>query len=287
MVSSIKNKIFFFGFGYTAKYLYEIMKANGWLGSASIRSRKNKTLREDKIEYFDFFEEQSKIEEQILSSKAVLISIPPSGKCDPVLEKYGEVFKEAGNLGWVGYLSSTSVYGNFNGKWVSEDTNPLPTTTLGQNRLFAERKWEKVADRYNLPIIRFRISGIYGPDRNPLERIKKRTQRIILKENQIFNRVHIDDLCKILYRSINSPRLGRVYNIADNEPSTSEEFISEAARLLSYSEPERVNISDANLSGMALSFYADSKRVSNKKIVKDLGYTFKYPSFKEGLKSLV
>ena len=92
----------------------------------------------------------------------MLISIPPSGKCDPVLEKYG-VFK-AGNLGWVGYLSSTSVYGNFNGKWVSEDTNPLPTTTLGQNRLFAERKWEKVTDRYNLPIIRFRISGIYGPD---------------------------------------------------------------------------------------------------------------------------
>ena len=184
-------------------------------------------------------------------------------------------------------MSATSVYGDYNGAWVNEGSEPMPKTPRGVNRFFVEDEWKKLGISYCLPIIRFRISGIYGPERNPFDRIRSGAQKIIQKPDHFFNRIHVDDLCEILYQSIKKPDPGEVFNVSDYMPSTSEEFINEATKLLNMPKAKKVNIRDADLSDLALSFYADSKKVSNQKIVKTLKYKFKYPSYKEGLKSLI
>ena len=281
-----KSKIIlFFGFGYTAERLYKIMKLDGWEACASSRTPNSK--KTNNIKFFDFASEKRELEEHILSSDVILISIPPQGKSDPVLDNYKDVFKENLAAKWIGYLSATSVYGDYNGAWVNEGSEPMPKTSRGLNRLFVEDQWNKLGISYCLPIIRFRISGIYGPERNPFDRIRSGTQKIIQKPDHFFNRIHVDDLCEILYQSIKKPDPGEVFNVSDYTPSTSEEFINEATKLLDMPKAKKVNIRDADLSELALSFYADSKKVSNQKIVKTLKYKFKYPSYKEGLKSLI
>ena len=285
MDANKSKKILFFGFGYTAKRLYKSMKLDGWEACAS--SRKPNLKKENNIRYFDFSREKRELEEQILSSDAILISIPPKGKSDPVLDNYKDVFKENLAAKWIGYLSATSVYGDYNGAWVNEGSEPMPKTPRGMNRFFVEDEWKKLGISYCLPIIRFRISGIYGPERNPFDRIRSGAQKIIQKPDHFFNRIHVDDLSEILYQSIKRPDPGEVFNVSDYTPSTSEEFINEATNLLNMPNAKKVDIRDADLSDLALSFYADSKKVSNQKIVKALKYKFKYPSYREGLKSLI
>ncbi len=285
MDANKSKKIFFFGSGYTAERLYKIMKLDGWEACAS--SRKPNSKKSDNIKYFDFVSEKRELEKHILSSDAILISIPPQGKSDPVLDKYKDVFKKKLAAKWIGYLSATSVYGDYNGDWVNEASEPMPKTSRGMNRFFVEDQWNRLGISFCLPIIIFRISGIYGPERNPFERIRNGTQKIIQKPDHFFNRIHVDDLCEILYQSIKKPDPGEVFNVSDYMPSTSEEFINEATNLLNMPKAKKVHIRDADLSDLALSFYADSKKVSNQKIVKALNYKFKYPSYREGIKSLI
>lgn len=284
---SEKKTILFFGFGYTAQNLFKLMSAQGWKGYASARNLKSKKIKKDDLKYFDFTEDKYQLEKLISSVDAIMISIPPQGTHDPVLESYRAIFQEKSKLSWVGYLSATSVYGDFNSAWVSEETKPIPKTERGKNRFLVEEKWRELGVLFKIPVIRFRIAGIYGPGRSPFDRIREGKQKLIQKRNQVFNRVHIDDLCEILFKSIGKPKLGDVFNISDNSPSSLEDFINEATNLLGLPNLDKTDIKDAQLSEMALSFFVDSKKVSNERVVKKFGYKFKYPSYREGLNHIL
>ena len=281
-----KKSILFFGYGYTAKKLTLLMENKNWKFYASTRNKTPETL-DGKVQFMNFERDKATLEKLILSCDAILISVPPMGNVDPVLENFGPVFQRCLKAKWIGYLSATSVYGDFKGNWVNEATKPLPTTSRGISRLMIEERWRNLGLSKNLPIFRFRISGIYGPGRSPFLRIMRNEKKVIQKANHVFNRVHIDDLCEILYQTITVPVEGRLFNISDNEPSTSEDFLDKAADLISHPKLKRVPFESAEISDMAASFYAESKKVSNKKIVEQLDYKFKFPTFIEGLENIL
>ena len=287
MINDIRKKsILFFGYGYTAKHLKQLMDKGHWKFYASTR-KKNPQNFDSKVEFLNFEKDKAILERLILSCDAILISAPPMGNVDPVLETFGSVFKKPIKAKWIGYLSATSIYGDFQGNWVTEATRPIPTTTRGINRFIVEEKWRKLGISQNLPVFRFRISGIYGPGRSPFFRIIRNEQKVIQKANQVFNRIHIDDLSEMLYQTISIPVEGRLFNISDNKPSTSEDFLDKAAELISHPKLDRLPFEAADLSDMASSFYAESKKISNKKIVEELDYKFKFPTFVEGLKNIL
>ena len=215
----------------------------------------------------------------------VLISIAPADTGDPVLQELGEeIAKRAENFAWVGYLSTTGVYGDRQGGWVDE-TSPLDgSTKRGQARIKAEAEWQAIA---GLPLHIFRLAGIYGPDRGPFAKVRNGTARQIIKKDQVFSRIHVEDIAQVLEASINNPSPGAVYNVCDNDPQPPEVVLVEAARLLGLPPPERVQFEDAEMSPMARSFYADSKRVSNRRMREELGVKLKYPDFRSGLRGLL
>ena len=187
---------------------------------------------------------------------------------------------------WVGYLSTSGVYGNRGGDWVDEESPLEPTTARGQRRLEAERSWLRLHSDFGLPVHLFRLAGIYGPGRNTLLNLRDGSAKRIIKPGQIFSRIHVDDIAGVLAASMAKPNPGRVYNVCDDEPCPPQEVVEYAANLLGMSVPPEIPFEQAELSPMAKSFYADSKRVSNKRIKNELGYRLFYPNYREGLGAL-
>ena len=218
----------------------------------------------------------------------LLLSIAPDTDGDPVVAAYGDaVAKAAPHLRWVGYLSTTGVYGDHDGGWIDETTPLEPTTRRGKARLVAERQWQAIAEASGLPLHIFRLAGIYGPGRGPFEKVRNGTARRIIKENQYFSRIHVDDIASVLAASVARPDPGAIYNLADDDPSPPEDVLSEAARLLGLPEPPEVRFEEAEMTPMARSFYAESKRVRNDRIKRDLGVTLRYPDYRTGLRALM
>ena len=215
----------------------------------------------------------------------VLVSAGPDADGDPVLrELRDQIAARASRFQWVGYLSTTGVYGDHGGGWVDEETRLTPSTRRGQWRKAAEEAWQAIPD---LPLHIFRLAGIYGPGRGPFSKVRAGTARRIIKQNQIFSRIHVEDIAQILLASIDKPDPGRAYNVCDNEAAPPQDVIAFAAELLGMPLPEAVNIEDAEMSPMARSFYAESKRVSNRRIREELGVELKFPDYRTGLASLL
>lgn len=218
----------------------------------------------------------------------LLLSIAPDTDGDPVVAAYDDaIAKAAPHLRWVGYLSTTGVYGDHDGGWIDEMTPLEPTTRRGKVRLMAERQWQAIAGASGLPLHIFRLAGIYGPGRGPFEKVRNGTARRIIKENQYFSRIHVDDIASVLAASVARPDPGAIYNVADDDPSPPEDVLSEAARLLGLPEPPEVRFEEAEMTPMARSFYAESKRVRNDGIKRDLGVTLRYPDYRTGLRALM
>lgn len=214
----------------------------------------------------------------------LLISVSPSENGDPFLAKYGsKLDKHAPNLEWVGYLSTTGVYGDHAGGWVTEETPLMPSSRRGLMRVEAENQWRGTS----LPLHIFRLAGIYGPHRGPFEKIRNGTARRIIKEGQVFSRTHVDDIAQVLLASINSPNAGAAYNVCDDMPAPTQDVLAYAAELLGMAPPPEVRFEDAELSPMARSFYGESKRVANERIKNDLGVTLLYPDYKSGLQAVL
>ena len=214
----------------------------------------------------------------------LLISVSPSENGDPFLAKYGsKLHKHAPNLEWVGYLSTTGVYGDHAGGWVTEETPLTPSSRRGLMRVEAENQWRG----RGLPLHIFRLAGIYGPHRGPFEKIRNGTARRIIKEGQVFSRTHVDDIAQVLLASINSPNAGAAYNVCDDMPAPPQDVLAYAAELLGMALPPEVRFEDAELSPMARSFYGESKRVANERIKNDLGVTLLYPDYKSGLQAVL
>lgn len=184
---------------------------------------------------------------------------------------------------WVGYLSTTGVYGDHQGGWVDEATPLSPSTTRGQLRVEAEAAWQSLG----LPLHIFRIAGIYGPGRGPFAKVRNGTARRIIKKNQVFSRIHVDDIAQVLAASISKPNPGAIYNLCDDDPAPPEDVIEHAAALLGLPIPPAQDFETAKMTPMARSFYAESKRVRNDRIKEELGVKLLFPDYRSGLKSLL
>lgn len=212
----------------------------------------------------------------------LLVSVAPDAEGDPVLRAMkGDI--AAQSFDWVGYLSTTGVYGDRDGGWVDEGDALRPATERGRRRVAAEAAWAAL----DLPLHIFRLAGIYGPGRGPFAKVRAGTARRIVKAGQVFSRTHVADIAQVLLASIQRPNPGAIYNVCDDDPAPPEAVIAEAARLLGLPLPPEEAFETAQMTPMARSFYAESKRVRNARIKTELGVSLIYPDYRAGLRALL
>lgn len=281
------SKMFIFGFGYTAKFLAKKLAGLDFRITGTSRHQALlQPLTDTSVELIDF--SRTEIEASLCSASHMLVSTPPSIELgDPVLSHFVDVIKKyAPQLEWIGYLSSTGVYGDHQGAWVDESSASISLGHQAALRLDAENAWISLAKNHQLPLHIFRIAGIYGPQRNALTRIAQGKTQTIYKENQYFSRVHVEDIAAVLMASIKKPNPMSIYNVADDEPAPSHLVDEYAAKLLHIPAPEKVPFELATLSPMAKEFYTHNRRVSNAKMKQELLVKLTYPTYREGLKTL-
>lgn len=215
----------------------------------------------------------------------LLISAGPDTEGDPVLRDLQQVIAaNAARYEWVGYLSTTGVYGDHGGEWVDEKTPVSPSTRRGRWRAQAEAQWQAIP---GLPLHIFRLAGIYGPGRGPFAKVRNGTARRIIKTDQVFSRIHVEDIARILLASMDHPNPGAIYNLCDDDPAPPQDVISHAAELLHLPIPPEEAFETADMTPMARSFYAENKRVRNDRIKEELGISLLYPTYREGLAALL
>jgi Nucleoside-diphosphate-sugar epimerases len=272
------------GHGYSARALSALLLARGWRVIGTTRSpEKAEALRAEGVEPLIWAGGPLPLDE----ASHLLTSVAPGAEGDPVLAAQHEEIAAAQHLEWVGYLSTVGVYGDHAGGWVDEATPLTPSTRRGQARVEAEAAWGALAAAHELPLHIFRLAGIYGPGRGPFEKVRQGTARRIVKEGQVFSRIHVEDIAQVLLASIEHPDPGAVYNVCDDDPAPPQDVIGFAAELLGLPLPPEVAFEQADLSPMARSFYAESKRVRNDKIKRDLGVTLHYPDYRSGLRAML
>ena len=234
--------------------------------------------------------EEGALAAAIAEAEAILVSVPPDPSAsggDPVLACFADVLCAAPRLRWLGYLSTIGVYGDHGGAWIDESTRPAPISRRSQARLAVEEAWLRLHRDRGLPVHVFRIAGIYGPGRSAFDKLADGRAQRIVKPGQIFNRIHVDDIARILAASLARPRPGAIYNVADDEPGPPQDVLVEAARLAGMVPPPEIAFEEAGLSPMAASFWGESKRVSNRLIHDELGVDLAYPSYREGLRGIL
>ena len=272
-----------FGHGYSAAALARRLLEKGWRVIGTSRSQdRARQIAATGVEAVIWPGDD--IGEALAAASHLLISAGPDQAGDPVLHRLADhIAQRAASLDWAGYLSTTAVYGDRGGDWVDESSPCQPATRRGQWRLAAEEAWAAVP---GLPLHIFRLAGIYGPGRGPFAKVASGQARRIIKPGQVFSRIHVEDIATILEASIGQPNPGAIYNVCDDEAAPPEDVIAHAARLLDLPVPPAVPFEEAEMSPMARSFYAESKRVSNRRIREELGVELAYPTYREGLAAL-
>ncbi|RMD88488.1 MAG: SDR family oxidoreductase [Alphaproteobacteria bacterium] len=281
------GRMLIFGAGYTGRVFGARLAAEGWQVAGTTRETERlEALAKAGITPLLWPGED--LAPAIAAADHMLISAAPDPeRGDPVLRDWrDEIAAAAPRLKWVGYLSTTAVYGDHAGGWVDEDTPPSPATPRGHARVAAEAAWQALAEETALPLHIFRLAGIYGPGRGPFAKLRAGTARRIVKPGQVFSRIHVEDIANVLVASLARPRPGAIYNVCDDDPAPPEEVIAHAARTMGLPVPPAEAFETAQMSPMARSFYAESKRVRNDRIKRELGVKLKYPTYKAGLAAL-
>lgn len=269
------------GFGYVAKATTPHLQAAGFQLVGTSRSiEKSKEMRALGVEPL-IRPATGDLQKAMALASHILVSVPPGEAGDPVLGALGGDVDLSG-LDWLGYLSTTGVYGNPEGGWVTEATPPDPTEARSKRRLEAEQAWQALTDRTRI----FRLSGIYGPGRSALDRVQAGTARRIVKPGQVFSRIHVDDIAAALMASIDRPDVVGPFNLADDAPAAQSDVTAFAAGLLGVEPPPLEDFMTAEMSPMMRSFFSSSRRVSSSASREALGWTLEYPSYREGLQAI-
>ncbi|EYD73283.1 SDR family oxidoreductase [Limimaricola hongkongensis] len=272
-----------FGHGYSARALARLLP-DDWRVIGTTRSDdKAEALRATGVEPAIW--PGSDLTPALDAATHLLISAAPDADGDPVLRDWqGAIAARANRLAWVGYLSTTGVYGDRDGGWVDEDSELRPATKRGKARVEAEAAWRAVP---GLPLHIFRLAGIYGPGRGPFAKVRAGTARRIVKPGQVFSRIHVDDIAQVLKASIDRPNPGAIYNLCDDDPAPPQDVIAHAAELLGLPVPPELDFEKAEMTPMARSFYAESKKVRNDRIKDELGVRLIHPDYRSGLAALL
>lgn len=287
-MTELPHHLFCFGYGYTCNHLGDRLRREGWRISGTTRDNDKKAdLRARGIKAW-LFDYQKPLGDPAVFLDGVthlLISTPPDDDGDPAFNIHANDILDIPSLRWVGYLSSTSVYGDRAGSTVDESTVAEPSSKRGSRRARAEAQWLSLYHERGLPVHIFRLAGIYGPGRSAIDTIRAGLARRIDKPGQTFSRIHVDDIAEVLRASMMKPNPGAIYNIADDCPAPSHEVIAYACELLGMPVPPLIPYEEADLTPMARSFYSDNKRVRNERVKTELGVTLKYPDYRSGLRA--
>lgn len=269
------------GYGYVAKVTAPLLRAQGFSLSGTTRSpEKAAAMRAVGIAPL-LDPDADALRNAMAEATHILVSVPPGASGEPVLDRLTSPLNLP-KLEWLGYLSTTGVYGDAAGAWVDEDTPPAPSEPRSQRRLAAEKAWQAVSARTRL----FRLAGIYGPGRSALDRLKDGTARRIVKPGQVFSRIHVDDIAAALMASIDRPDIPGPFNLADTEPAPQADVIAYAADLLRIEPPPEEAFETAEMSAMLRSFFSSSRQVSSRKTRAQLGWALQYPTYRDGLKAV-
>lgn len=283
------SKFVCFGLGYSARVFARRVMDKGWRVIGTTRNEQSASrLRGEGFDVAVFTGETpcEELRTELADATHVLVSAAPGLQGDPVLAHHAQDLAAANDLEWIGYLSTVGVYGDHGGTWVDEESPLRPSSARAPNRVAAEEAWLGFGTETGKAVQVFRLAGIYGPGRGPLDKVLKGTARRIVKEGQVFNRIHVEDIANVLQASFAHPRAGGIYNVADDEPAPPQDVVTFACELLGVEPPPEEPFEEAQLTGMARSFYGENKRVSNARVKSELGVKLAYPTYREGIAAL-
>jgi len=281
------RRLLVFGYGFTGQALARRMIAEGWGVAATARSPETAAAaRADGVTPVDPANDPA-LAEALKTATAILVTAPPGPDGCPGLAALVPALARAGAFpDWIGYLSTTGVYGDRQGRWVFE-ASPLNARSIeAARRVGAERDWLDVGRGMGLTVQVFRLPGIYGPGRSALDRVREGLRRNLVKPGQVFSRVHVADIAAALAASIARPRAGGIYNLCDDEPAPSHVVNAFAARLLGLPPPPEIAFDEAALPPAARRFWGENKRVANALAKAELGWRPAFPSYREGLTAI-
>jgi nucleoside-diphosphate-sugar epimerase len=271
------NRLLIFGLGYSGRAVADAARAMGYDVSGTTRRGLDGSVQFDCAE------------SAVQSATHLLITTAPGEGGDPVLARYRTAIDAAPSLRWIGYLSSTAVYGDRDGGWVDEDTPVAPSQARGQLRAVAEDNWARFADQRAVDI--FRLGGIYGPGRSAFDTLRTGQARRMNKPGHKFGRIHRDDIAQAVVAAMRQDQLSglRVFNLVDDEPCESAAVVTEAATLLGIAPPPETEFADAvpAMSPMARSFWSENRKVASTKTKSALGIAWLYPTYREGLRAVL
>ncbi|MFK4823714.1 SDR family oxidoreductase [Paenochrobactrum sp. BZR 588] len=281
-------RIFLIGAGYSAQFFAQKMKDNAQSIYGTTRSiEKFETLKQYGIEPLVFAEDaiDPNFASHLKNATHIVISAAPGKDGDPALPHVEDALNAPDNkIEWIGYLSTVGVYGDHKGALIDETAACNPSAQRSNERIKAEKQWLALGEKYQMPVAILRLSGIYGPDRNAFVNLARGTARRIIKKDQIFNRIHVEDIAGSL-EYLSTRKIDGIFNITDHEPAPPQDVVTFAAELMGVTPPEEIDFDKAEMTPMARSFYGENKRVSNKKIT-ETGYQFIYPNYRIAFKSM-
>lgn len=279
-------QVFLFGYGFSARALLQHLRPLGWRAAATYR-RDPTALEADDVSPVALFDQDGLVRE-LARSQAVLVTAPPGAEGCPGLQVLVPALAKAKAFpDWLGYLSTTGVYGDRKGGWVFEESRLAAQSLEGARRVAAERDWLEVGRGMGLTVQVFRLPGIYGPGRSAFDRLREGRARRLAAPGQVFSRIHVDDLAAGLAASMARPRAGAAYNLCDDEPAANSRVVAHAASLLGMTPPLEEALDLSTLTPQARRFYGESKRVSNALAKAELGWRPAYPTYREGLAAVL
>ncbi len=281
-------RLFVFGYGYSARALIQVLRPAGWTLAATVRTdAAADQARADGVDPVRP-DDAAAVDAAVRDARAILVTAAPGADgCPGLPVLVPALARTTAFPDWIGYLSTTGVYGDRQGRWVFETSRLAAQSVEGARRVAAERDWQEVTRGMGLTLAVFRLPGIYGPGRSAFDRLRDGRSRRIKAPGHIFSRIHVDDLAGGLAASITRPRAGAIYNLCDDEPAANSEVVAHAAQLLGLPPPPEVELADARLPPEAMRFYAESKRVANARAKAELDWRPAFPTYREGLAAVL